>query len=68
MPKPDYRRIATLEVETWGEVFTKEAKGLEVPTSFGYWPSRGSWLHESDETKEARARDMDRMIAEAGGI
>jgi hypothetical protein len=49
-------------------VFTKEAKGLEVPTSFGYWPSRGSWLHESDETKEARARDMDRMIAEAGGI
>lgn len=30
--KPNYKRIAQLEVEIWGAVFTKEAKGLEVPT------------------------------------
>lgn len=59
--KPDYRRIAELEVETWGEVHTKEAKQFD-PVFIRY--RRG--IRESDTTLDARANEMEQMLQEYG--
>lgn len=56
-----FRRIAQLEYELWGEVYTAEAKQFTPAPD-----PRGSGLWESDATKDARAADMDRMLTDAG--
>lgn len=63
MPKPDYRLIAQLEAEEWGEVFTKESKQYD-PLYVRY--RRG--LRESAATLDAREQEFDDMIAEVGGL
>ena len=58
----DYRRIAALEYELWGQVYTAEAKQYMHMV----YPRTGSRFSESDATKNARAADMERMLAETG--
>lgn len=62
---PDYKRIAALETDLFGRVYTAEAKRHAEPT-FPYVGSFGSRLRESDATQQARANHMDDLLLEFG--
>lgn len=61
--KPDYLKIAILEVETWGEVYTAESKKFQPLRS---QRRSGSWLIRTPEADAANVANNNAMLAEMG--